>query len=184
MPNYCDYDMKIRGSKRAIQRVINCLKADYSYYEGKPSHKHFFRVFEANVSEYTPVRKISENVYEAYILGYCAWSVWSCMCSGGSTYYSSVKKDYPDIFMGTTLAEQSRDCEIEVFSEEGGIGFSEHYIFKHGECLCDDTCDIETAGYDEEGNITTDLDWDTYDGDYTVINPHRECAGGDYAWEL
>lgn len=184
MPNYCDYDMKIRGSKKAINRVLNCLQADYDYDKGRPAHKHFFRVFDATLSEHTHIRKVGDNVYEAYVFGYCAWSVWSCMCSGDSTYYSSVKKDYPSTFMGTTLLEQSRDCEIEVFSEEPGIGFSEHYIFKNGHCYCDDTCKIECAGYDENDKPTTDLDWDTYYGDTITKNPHRKNFYGDYAWEL
>ena len=35
MPNYCNYEMKIKGSKEAIQRVIACLEADYNYNIGK-----------------------------------------------------------------------------------------------------------------------------------------------------
>lgn len=42
MPNYCNYEMKIKGSKDAIKRVLECLKADYDYDEGKPGHKHFY----------------------------------------------------------------------------------------------------------------------------------------------
>jgi len=185
MPNYCDYEMKITGSKNAIKRVIDCLKADYNYGTGKPEHKHFFRVFECE--DGGDFIKEGENKYSKYVFGYCAWSVASCMLDGQYTYYNDIKKEYPKIFMGTTLKEQSKDCIIEVFSEEGGMGFSEHYIFNKGVCELDDTCELESAGYDENGEPTTNIDWDNYDGDYFFKNPHREDEGfsgeNGYAWE-
>lgn len=185
MPNYCNYDMKIKGSKNAIKRVIDCLKADYNYGEGKPSHKHFFRVFEVWEGD---LEKNEDGTYTQFVCGYLAWSVSSCMLDGQWSYYESVKKDYPEIFMGTTLAEQSKDCTIEVFSEEEGMGFSEHYIFNKGVCECDDTCEIRQGGFTKNGKPTTRINWDTYEGDTFVINPHREGNGYNeyygYAWEI
>lgn len=179
MPNYCDFEMKIKGSKKAIERVIKCLNADYDYGEGKPSHKHFFRVFQADKGD---LRDNKDGTYTQYVFGYCAWSVSSCMCSGSFTYYDELKKDYPDTFMGTTLAEQSEDCTIEVFSEELGMGFSEHYIFKNGECLCSDEREITSGGYDENDKPTKDIDWDTYEGDTIIFNPYRFGRTGDFLW--
>lgn len=186
MPNYCNYDMRIKGSKKAINRVIECLKADYNYGKGKPSHKHFFRVFECN--DEGEFHKEANGEFSKTVYGYLAWSCSSCMLSGTYSYYQDVKKSNKDTFMGTDLAEQSRDCTIEVFSEEEGMCFSEHYLFKNGICYIDDTCDIQSAGYDKEGNLTTEIDWDTYDGDIYVKNPHREGAGysddNDFAWVI
>ena len=181
MPNYCNYEMKIKGSKNAINRVLACLKADYNYYEGKPSQKHFFRVFGAYEDDF---EKNDDGTYTLFVYGDCAWSVRSCMCSGHGTYYDSIKSEYPKEFMGTTLLEQSRDCEIEVFSEEEGMEFSEHYLFKNGECLCDDTAQVKQAGYTKTGKITTRINWDTYEGDYVCLNPHRENWVDTYRWEL
>lgn len=79
-------------------------------------------------------------------------------------------------FMGTDLIEQSQDCEIEVFSE--------HYIFKNGECLCDDTAQVQQAGYTKTGKITTRINWDTYEGDCIGLNPHRENQVDEFRWEL
>ena len=182
MPNYCDYEMKIKGSKEAIARVLECLNADYNYGEGKPSHKHFFRVFDATKDG--NARKNADGTYSQLIYGYCAWSVSSCMLDGGFSYYQSVKKDHPEIFMGTTLVEQSEDCEIEVFSEEPGMGFSEHYIFKNGECLCDDECEITSGGYDESGKPTEDIDWDTYEGETLIFNPYRFGRTQQFLWNI
>ena len=181
MANNCMYEMKVVGSKEAINRVVTCLKAHYNYSVAKPEHKHFFRVFEAYDDK---IEKIGDNTYSVFVWGDCAWSVSSCMLSGAHTYYNDLKKDFPEIFMGTDLKEQSKDCTIEVFSEETGMGFSEHYIFKNGECLCDDCVEIENAGYDEDGNITTDIDWDTYDGDWLTINPNKISPEDTYNWTI
>ena len=181
MPNYCNYEMKVKGSKKAIERVMECLKADYNYLEGKPSHKHFFRVFEACEND---LEKNEDGTYTMLIFGYCAWSVYSCMCGGEHTYYNDCKKNHKDIFMGTTLKEQSRGCEIEVFSEEEGMEFSEHYLYKNGKCLIDDSVKTEQAGYTKTGRITKKINWDTYEGDYVCLNPNRENLTDIYRWTI
>ena len=181
MPNYCDYEMKVVGTKKQIQNVIDTLKADYDYNEGKPTHKHLFRVFDVNEGEF---EKEDNGLYSMYIFGYCAWSIYSCMCKGEHTYYNDVKKDFPNIFMGTTLQELSKGCKIEVFSEEEGMEFSEHYIFDDGDCLLDDCVDVQQAGYNDKGEITTNIDWEHYDGDMVCLNPHREDNKDVYRWEI
>ena len=183
MPNYCDYQMKIKGSKSAIKRVVDCLKANYNYGEGKPKHKHFFRVFD--VYDDAEMEDNGDGTYTLFVWGDCAWSVHSAMISKTSeSYYHYLKTEYPQDFMGTTLFEESKDCEIEVFSEEGGCGFSEHYLFKNGKCLIDDCVDIEQAGYTKTGKVTTRINWDTYEGDCTYINPHREAPDEPYRWTI
>ena len=182
MPNYCNYEMKIVGSKDAIERVLGCLKADYDYTLEKPEHKHFFRVF--NVYEDEEMEDNGDGTFTQFVYGGCAWSVYCCMCSGGHTYYNDGKKSLGENFMGTNLVEQSHDCEIEVFSEEEGIAFSEHYIFKNGECLCDDCVEIKQAGYNKKGKITTRINWHTYEGNLVHLNPHRENQIDEFRWEL
>ena len=169
MPNYCEYEMKIKGSMTAVERVVECLKADYNYGEGRPSHKHFFRVFEV-VDEDEPQQN-EDGTITMFVFGYCAWSVHSCMMEGPFTYYDDLKKSHPDIFMGTCLREQSEDCEIEVFSEESeGMFFTEHYLFKNGECLIN-----------EEDGIT--MKKDKY-GDYVIKNPFRYKKTESFLWEI
>ena len=182
MPNYCDFEMKVKGSKTAIARVLKCLNTDYDYSEGKPSHKHFFRVFQAE-KEGEPTKN-QDGTYTQVINGYCAWSVSSCMLDGPFSYYESVKKNHPEIFMGTTLAKQSRNCEIEVFSEEPGMCFSEHYIFKNGKCLCEEEREITSGGYDENGKPTEDIDWENYDGYTIIFNPYRIDRTAQFMWNI
>lgn len=182
MPNYCEYEMKIKGSKNAIERVMKCLNADYDYSKGKPSHKHFFRVFGAYNDE--EMEKNEDGTFTQYLYGDCAWSVYCCMCSGEHTYYNHCKEEFSKNFMGTTLLEQSKDCEIEVFSEEEGMNFSEHYLFVKGECVVDHCVEMIQAGYTKNGKVTTKIDWDTYEGDVVAINSNREGIGETYRWEI
>ena len=182
MPNYCNYEMKIKGSKKAIQRVVACLEADYNYDRGKPEHRHFFRVFDVFYDD--PV-KVDKNVYELFVHGDCAWSVHSAMVSKtGESYYAYLKNNFPHDFMGTTLLEESKNCEIEVFSEEPGCEFSEHYIFKNEKMICDDCVDIKPMGYTKTGKITSKINWNTYEGDIVYDNPHREAPDETYRWEI
>lgn len=186
MPNYCEYEMKIKGSKETIKRVIDCLKQHYNYDEGRPTGKHFFRVFETFEDEEEDWKNNGNGTFTAFIFGDCAWSVSCCMLDGPSSYYKLLNEDkkYEDIFMGTTLKEQSKDCEIEVFSEEPGMCFSEHYLFKNGVCLIEDCCELETYGYTKNGKPTKRINWDTYDGETIYMSEHRKELEGPYTWTL
>lgn len=161
MPNLCDYELKIRGSKEAIQRVVDCLKANYNYDTGEVPHEHFFRVFSATESDLV---KNKDGTFTQDIYGDCAWSVEECMVSKGG-YYGKLKRSHPKLFKGTTLAKQSRDCEIEVFSEEPGMRFSEHFLFKNGNCLVNDF----SIGITVKRGMT-------------IVNKHRKGVGLDYKW--
>jgi len=184
MANDCNYEMKIKGSKNAIKRVIDCLKADYNYEKGKPTHKHFFRVFD--VDDESVIVKNSDGTYSAYVWGVCAWSVRTCMAATDrASYYGMVKRDYPDIFMGTTLQEQSKNCEIEVFSEEWGMCFSEHYLYKNGKCLIDDCVDFELVDYNYKTKEFTKIDDSgDYFGEVIPNNPNREGIDEGFKWVL
>jgi hypothetical protein len=139
--------MKVVGTKANINKFIKVIQADYSYNEMKFSYeRHMFRVFEA---EYDEIEKRSDGKFETIINGYCAWSVASCMLRGG--YYNDVKKGYPDDFRGTTLDIESKilHLDIEVFSEESGCCFMEHYLIRNGKIEIDDCVDFYEYYTDE-----------------------------------
>lgn len=166
MPNYCDYDMRVVGKKENVDEFINVIKADYNYGKEIPAtSKHLFRVFEADVlDDYCYTKE--DGRYSCDINGYCAWSVYCCMLEGTGTYYNDCKERYPDKFMGTSLLKLSKelDLDIEVFSEEPGVCFSEHYLIKNGELLIEEEKDLEI---DE----TEDGDWtisNRFDSDYVI----------------
>lgn len=121
--------------------------------------RHMFRVFEAYVD-----RSVDEP-NASYISGYCAWSVYSCMFGTSHTYYDDfITEKYGNKyigFMGTTLPDESRklNLKIEVYSEEPGCGFMEHYLIDNGEILIEDCVDYQEV-LDEEGIET---------GEYKII---------------
>lgn len=193
MPNLCNYEMMIQGSKDAIQNVIDCLKADYNYHEGKPAHRHFFRVFDC-FDEQEMEDWDGEGTYTMYVFGDCAWAVHCCMCDDEGTYYDDVKKEHPDIFMGISLREASElyDCDIEVYSEEWGCGFTEHYLYRKGVCVIDESKELV-----EVKNPLYDKNKDDEDKKFITCNPYyedsieeqvekyvnHECVIG-FAWEI
>lgn len=161
MPNYCDYDMRVVGKKENVDEFINVIKADYDYGKEIPAtSKHLFRVFGVDVlDDYCYTKE--DGRYSCDINGYCAWSVYVCMLEGIQTYYNDLKERYPDKFMGTSLLKLSKELnlDIEVFSDEPGVGFREHYLIKNGEFLIDDCIDLEYEETEEDEIICiTDLD--------------------------
>lgn len=169
MPNYCDFEMKIKGSKENREKLISYLNADYHYdikdnneYTLKKctADKHFFRVFEADEIEegyYTT----SDRDY-SILTGSCAWSVVTCMFDDDNgTYYGSWKKnnfyDCKD-FRGTHMIEVTKDLdlEVEIFSKEDGCGFMEHYVLNKGELLIEECVDYREE-YDEESEEVSEI---------------------------
>jgi hypothetical protein len=133
--------MCVVGKKENIEEFIKVIQADYDYGNMVFNNdRHMFRVFEA---ECNGVEQRYGNVYEAVINGYCAWSVSSCMLEGG--YYNSFKKEYPSEFRGTTLPIESKrlNLDIEVYSEESGMCFQEHYVIIDGEIVRNECVDWE-----------------------------------------
>lgn len=139
MPNYCNYSMRAVGTKENIEEFIKVMNAGYDYGTMEFDYdRHMFRVFEAVSDE---IDEYDDGVFAVIINGYCAWSVRSCMFDDG--YYGRIKERYSDDFRGTTLLLESKKLglNIEVFSEESGMCFQEHYMIIDGELVCDECVD-------------------------------------------
>ena len=168
MANNCFSSMYVKGSKEDVEEFIKVIKADYDYGTMEFSHdRHMFRVFSADDGE---LEKRNDGKYGVVINGDCAWSVASCMLEDG--YYKRCKDEYRDKFRGTSLENESEilNLEIEVFSEECGMCFQEHYVIREGyvdveECVewyeyfLDDYETKEEAEKDLEIKIT-DQEWE------------------------
>ena len=141
MPNYCNYSMCVIGRKENVEEFIKVIKADYNYGTMEFSYdRHLFRVFDA---DYDEIEQVGDNAYQVIIDGDCAWSVATCMLEAG--YYKDLKERYAKEFRGTTLQIESErlNLDIEVFSEERGMCFQEHYIIRKGELEVDECVDWE-----------------------------------------
>ena len=129
MPNYCSYDMHVKGAPGDVDAFI-ALMTDYD------APKHFYRVFDA--TEYDRADN-GDGTVTAMICGDCAWSVASCMTTDSPMTYCSSHED------GTSLMEQSADkhLDIEVYSEEPGMCFAEHYLYRDGEEIVNEEIPFE-----------------------------------------
>lgn len=148
MPNYCNYEMKVTGIKENVEEFINIIQADYYIDENGHSDcdRHFWRVFEAEVYN----TGFQDDKYFAELYGYCAWSVYSCMCDGEYTYNG----DHPNMG-GTTLEIESKrlNLTIELFSDEPGCEFAEHFLFINGDWVINDCVDFQEYDTIEFENV-------------------------------
>lgn len=180
MPNLCNYQMKVVGKKENVEEFIKIMQANYDYRAMEFSHdKHMGgRVFEAYVDEF---KEVDNNKFAAIICGDCAWSVSSCMFGGEWSYYNGFKNDYQDKCRSTTVPIESKelDLNIEIFSEESGCCFMEHYLVRKGDVEIEDCVDWEEYFIDEYetkeeaeeelGVEFTDEEWENAE-DGCVIN--------------
>ena len=164
MANYCYFELKIKGKKENVNKMVSYFKADYSYettcdenYNREiisskcTADKHFFRIFECEV-----VDEYFESDDGSYVIldGQCAWSVSSCMLAEDHSYYSDWIKSSLACgaeFKGSNVPLESKnlDLDVEIFSEE--TDFMEHYIIKKGHITTSETVDCEEI-YDEESH--------------------------------
>jgi len=163
MPNYCDFDIHVKGKKRDILTLFDWMNANYRYTEPDESSGGFktlpipecyvqegdkrrdvphhigYRIFEANIVEEMLEGLDDSDECCIYGWGYCAWSVYSCMFEGVHTYYSD-KKDYP-VSLSLTLPNACKELNLkaEIYSSEPGMCFAEHYLISNeGEILKDE----------------------------------------------
>ena len=129
MPNLCCYSMKIKGNKENVYEFHKRMR-DYD------APNHLWRMFEADVYD---EKDNEDGTIKIDVAGSCAWSIETCCRASG----------YSD---GVDLLEvNSRDLnlEIEIWSDESGMCFQEHYFYKNGECLIDDCVEWNEYYYDE-----------------------------------
>lgn len=174
MPNYCDYSIHIHGQKKNVLKLAEWLSADYSYTKKGPNiffklngketeteHHIGWRVFECYYDR-DQFDSIPDDIdVTLYASGYCAWSVYSCMMEGPFTYYTDnheemMKSRGVDYSLTLPAACRLLSVEAEIFSDEPGMCFSEHYhISPEGEILTEDEAEYielyieETESYEE-----------------------------------
>lgn len=162
MPNYCSFELKAVGKKENLIKLHEIMNRRYNC--TKNDEEHLWRVFEAEECDNSFEFKnenCDKNEDFIVILGYCAWSVYSCMFDGPGTY-----QETDETGKGTTISRISKDLElkIEIFSEEPGMCFSEHYLIDNGDIIIDDTVDFYEyciEEYDTLDDMIKDLELST-----------------------
>jgi len=191
MANYCYYEMKVQGRPESVDEFIKIIKADYDYDNNKFSfERHFWRVFEAEVSN----EEIYEGVKSCIISGNCAWSVEACMFDRGTSYQASFRKN-PKIFgcsekticRGTDIIAESKclNLIIEIYSEEEGIGFQEHYLIINGDLIIDECVNYSCFYWDEYEYPTIEDFNEGHNTNFTedMFDNNGELKIGGFKWE-
>ena len=143
MPNYCDYEARLKGKKKDVLKLAEWMGAYYTYREDRPKcytcdpqeggvpteHHIGWRIFEAYhepelISDYEDDETV---VYT--VSGYCAWSCYSCMLEGPLTYYTDNNKADGKENLSLSLPEACKmlAVEVELFSYECGYAFAENF---------------------------------------------------------
>ena len=142
MANNCSYQMKVKGAKNELDTFYKRM-TDYNEPE------HLWRIFSASIYD--------EAEGEIYVEGDCAWSIESC-CRSGYTEHDLLESN-----------SRQLNLEIEVWSEEPGIGFQEHYVYKKGECIKDESVDYYEYNWDKTEYPTfEEYNNDIFDGNCPV----------------
>ena len=117
MANNAFYLMKVVGNRDNVEAFIRAMK-----WQGEYTEQGIGRVFNADVYE-------QEDNY-AMIEGDCAWSVVSAMRNEGNP--NNIEK------LSTRL-----NLAIEVYCEECGFEFQEHFLVMNGDVIIDECVDWE-----------------------------------------
>ena len=153
MANNCFYAMKIVGKKENCDRWVELM-------ENYDLENHFWHMFNVDVYE---EETTTDGDTVMYLNGDCAFSIESCCRASG--YSEGV-----DLL---AVNSKALNLIVEIWTEEYGIGFQEHYVYKNGECLVD-ACEEaqewfwngdEYPTYEDFKNVHPDApDEDEFDG--------------------
>ncbi len=148
MANICNFSMVVKGKKENIEQFIDMMGQKGTVWMGRGAEVDF-----------TDMEEVENGKYRCQIDGDTKWSVVSSMVLNAVSM-----RENPDMwFFGddidktklsfVTLFEacEQLNLAMEVYSEEAGNGFQEHYLFDEGQLMIDETVD-----YTEEYNEETD----------------------------
>jgi hypothetical protein len=158
--------MKVRGERDNIEKFYNAMMQQGNVYMGRGA--------DASID-------YDDEDGTAQIEGWCKWSVASAMVSNAvsmrtepNTWYWGDGVDSSSLeFVTLFEACKKWNIDMEVYSEEPGCCFQEHYLVIDGDIVCDDCTewneycieDFETKeeAESELGIEITDEEWNSGD---------------------
>lgn len=158
MANYCYYSMRITGIEAGVNELIKMMERK----EGFENRGLGTQI--VSVDEYER-EKHNDDLITVHLTGDCGWSV-----------LGSMRAEYNPI----SLESESERLKlvIEVFSEETGNEFQEHFLVNKGEVLIDKYVDYSEHLIDEYKTIEeyNQEHGTTFTED--MIDDNRICVGG------
>lgn len=134
MANYCDFELRAVGNENDIM--------SFEKYMNRVMLKEispFPRWVDIDVISH---KHLLDNKMEVEIVGTCAWSVYTAMRD----------RDYVNEETLESLSELY-NIEIEVYSEESGCQFQEHFYVDKGNIVIDDCEDWAIYYFEDQAEL-------------------------------
>lgn len=134
MANMCNFSMCVKGKHDDIEKFYDAMLQKGNIYMGRGADA------EINYED-------DDNM--AFIDGWCKWSIQSALIYNAISMRTEPDRWwFGDNFDVTQLefitlweACEKWNLDMEVYSEECGCCFQEHYVFIDGNIICDDCID-------------------------------------------
>ena len=142
MANLCSFCMCVKGTHDNIEKFYNAMFQNGNIYMGRGA--------EADI-------RYEHEEDKAFITGSCKWSIQSAMIDNAISMRENPKRWYwgdgadSSNLEFITLFEACKkwNLDMEVYSEESGCCFQEHYMFVDGELVCDECIEWNEYYIDE-----------------------------------
>lgn len=121
MANNCYFRMKVVGMPEHIKELIDMLTKKDKYQDTGLGGIYFCEIYEGSADE---------GAVELW--GECAWSVATAMIDYGTLDVITLP-----------AATEKFGLTVEVYSEELGMGFQEHYLVENGKIIIEECVDCE-----------------------------------------
>jgi hypothetical protein len=180
MANICSFSMKVVGDHKNIESFYKALTQEGKIYMGRGA--------DADID------------YEdghAMIYGSCKWSIISALIDNAIDMRTNPKGWYwgedtdPSTLEFVTLYEACAkwQLDMEVYSEECGCQFQEHFICRKGEVKlqeCIDWEEYDVYDYETKEEAEEDLEVEFTNEEWANrdANDGRICRGGYECWDF
>ena len=177
MANICSFVMKVRGNKEDIEQFYKAVNQEGKIWMGRGAETDL--TFEEDD--------------EAFLSGWCKWSVISALVDNAVSMRTEPEKWYcgpeEEEHEYITLYEACKRWNIvmEVYSEECGCQFQEHFICDKGDVICEDCVhweEYDIGDYESKEEAEEDLDVEFTDEEWANHDDYRITRGGFKNWNF
>lgn len=177
MANICSFLMKVRGDKEDIIQFHKALTQEGNIWMGRGA--------DADLE--------FEGDDLASLIGWCKWSIISALVDNAISMRKEPERWYHEPGEEEkeyiTLFEACKrwNLVMEVYSEECGMQFQEHFICDKGDVICEECVDWEEYDvyeYETKEEAEEDLEVEFTDEEWANQDDGRITRGGFENWDF